>query len=130
MPTPLATPLPGLRHKRGFTLIEIVATVVILAVLAAIAIPRYVSLIEEARQRALEGAIAAGLSHLSLTYGRLALATGIEPNVADIAAEANAQPPDTDDFTYVFAPTPTPGVAVTTTELETGIFATREWVLP
>jgi prepilin-type N-terminal cleavage/methylation domain-containing protein len=77
------------RGQAGFTLIEIIAVLVILAVLAAVAIPRYVSLMDDARTRALDGALAAGLSHVSMAYGRLALQNGVEPTDAELVAECN-----------------------------------------
>ena len=84
--------------ESGFTLIEVIAVLVILAVLAAVAIPRYISLIDDARTQALEGAIAAGMSHVSLSYGRLALQTGAEPTAAAVAADATANPPQSADY--------------------------------
>ena len=44
--------------NKGFTLLEIIATLVILSILAAIAVPKYVSLDESARQRAIDAGIA------------------------------------------------------------------------
>jgi len=48
-------------HEKGFTLLEIIAVMVILSILAAVAIPRYVSVDESARQKAIE----AGISELN-----------------------------------------------------------------
>jgi prepilin-type N-terminal cleavage/methylation domain-containing protein len=49
------------RNDQGFTLLEIIAVMVILSILAAIAVPRYVSLDESSRQRAID----AGISELN-----------------------------------------------------------------
>ena len=47
-----------IKGEKGFTLLEIIAVLVILSVLAAVAIPRYMSLDESARQRAIDAGIA------------------------------------------------------------------------
>ena len=44
--------------KAGFTLIEVVAVLVVLGILAAVAIPKYVDLTTEARAAALNAAVA------------------------------------------------------------------------
>ncbi len=56
------------RGDNGFTLLEIIATLVILSILAAIAVPRYVSLDESARQRAIDAGISELNGRESLTW--------------------------------------------------------------
>lgn len=103
--------------QAGFTLIEIIAVLVILAVLAAVAIPRYISLIDDARQQALQGALAAGLSHVSMAYGRLCLQNDTEPSDADLVTECGTtNPMDETDYTFAFAAAAGGGVTVTATD--------------
>lgn len=121
------------KNKAGFTLIEVIAVLVILAVLAAVAVPRYLDLIDEARTRALEGALAAGLSHASLAYARLALENGVAPTAAEVAADCTANDINNDDysFTFVAVAGPPPGVNVTATdEDDASITDTLLWELP
>ena len=117
--------------KAGFTLIEIIAVLVILAVLAAVAIPRYVNLMDDARTAALEGALASGLSHVSMAYGRYALQNGIEPTDAQLVAECAVNPIQSTDYTFAFAANAAGGVDVTATDNnDATVTDTRLWARP
>ena len=59
-----------IRNQKGFTLIEIIAVLVILGILAAVAIPKYFDLQSEARGKALSGAIAALQSTATQAYSQ------------------------------------------------------------
>jgi MSHA pilin protein MshA len=77
-----------LRNENGFTLIEIIAILILLAALAAAVIPKYFDMQEEARQKSAEGTIAEMKVRLINEYGEYLLENnGNKPSTASVISD-------------------------------------------
>lgn len=65
-----------LKNQEGFTLVEVIAVLVILGILAAVAIPKFFDMQDTARRKALEGAVGELNGQLALAFAQNALEGG------------------------------------------------------
>ena len=82
-------PWNHIKNRTGFTLVEIIAVLMLLGILAAVAIPKYLELQDESRRSASASAIAEVQARLAVGYGaELLQQNGATPAMSEILSEA------------------------------------------
>ncbi len=92
---------PSKINQQGFTLVELISTLVILGIIIAMAIPNYLNLISDAGNSAAAQAVAEGKARLSHQYAIMLLSN--DPNANKLEAIAAGANTNAGDYELIFA---------------------------
>ena len=111
------------KARGGFTLIEIIAVLVILGILTVVAVPKYMDLQREAAKKAVSGALAAMSSQVMMDYASAVLSA---PSLVSTWQGARAL--TVGDFAGSYAVTSSGTGGTATVSVTSGIGAASAWV--
>jgi len=78
-----------IKNEKGFTLIEIIAVIIIMGILAAVAVPKFFSMQEDAKIAALNGGLAEAAARFNHAFSKYILVNKAAPSdVAGVLADA------------------------------------------
>ena len=89
------------RNQRGFTLVELIAVIVVLGILGAVAAPQFIGLKAEAENKAALQAVAEGKNRLMNQYAIKLM--NADTNVNDLAGIVAAVSTDAGDYKLSFS---------------------------
>lgn len=105
-------------NQRGFTLVEIIAVLIILGILSAVAVPRYMSLTVDAKNSAAQAAVAEGKARVNQQAASYLLQNGTLPAATNFTAAQLGT--NAGDFTIAYTLTGTTSIGVTATGVAGG----------
>lgn len=120
--------------KAGFTMVEIIAVLVIIGIMAAVAAPKFINMAAEARNKAALSGVSECMATLSTAYAREYLDKGSAPTTTEVLADAGLSEGNVTFGDVVVSLTDqTTGIDITTvsvsgTAVDTA--ETRTWPLP
>ena len=74
-----------IKNEKGFTLIEIIAVIIIMGILAAVAVPKFFSMQDDAKEAALNGALSEAAARFNHAFAKYILQEKKAP--ADVATD-------------------------------------------